>query len=122
MFRTYHAAILRYSRRRADAQTAEEVVAETFAVAWRKLDRVPEGRRTLPWLYAVAGNELSVRRRRASSEDRKLSSFAVRAELVTPGFADALTEADLVRRSLAALDPRDREFLRLHAWEGLSRC
>ncbi|MFD0629773.1 RNA polymerase sigma factor [Streptomyces sanglieri] len=41
---------------RAGRQVADEVVNETFTVAWRKLDDVPES--PLPWLLGVARNIL----------------------------------------------------------------
>jgi RNA polymerase sigma-70 factor (ECF subfamily) len=41
-----------YVRRRAAADSVEDLVAETFLVCWRKLEEVP--REPLPWLYAVA--------------------------------------------------------------------
>jgi RNA polymerase sigma-70 factor, ECF subfamily len=41
LFRDHARDVLAYARRRTDPATAEEVVAEVFAVAWRRLDRVP---------------------------------------------------------------------------------
>src|SRR2546423_158376 len=42
LFHQHADAVLAYAIRRSDADTAEEVVAETFAVAWRRLDVVPD--------------------------------------------------------------------------------
>ena len=47
------AAVLAYALRRVPREDAADVVAETFLVAWRRLDDVDE-RSALPWLYAVA--------------------------------------------------------------------
>lgn len=60
----------RYAARRTDAQTAQDVVADSFLVIWRRLDDVPYGGE-LPWCYAVARNCLanaqrSARRQRAA--------------------------------------------------------
>ena len=41
---------------RAGRQVADEVVSETFAIAWRRLDDLPE--QPLPWLIGVARNVL----------------------------------------------------------------
>jgi RNA polymerase sigma-70 factor (ECF subfamily) len=60
-YRAHEAAVLAYARRRAPA-IAEDVVAETFLVCWRRLDDVPAN--ALPWLYAVARNVLANERRK----------------------------------------------------------
>jgi RNA polymerase sigma-70 factor (ECF subfamily) len=52
-FRDHYPNVLAFSMRRiADRETAKDAAAETFAVAWRRRDRIPEP--ALPWLYAVA--------------------------------------------------------------------
>ena len=44
-FRTLYAAVypdlLRFVRRRADADRAEDIVADTFLVVWRRVGEVP---------------------------------------------------------------------------------
>lgn len=116
LYRTHYAAVLRFARRRTDPATAEDVAAETFAVAWRRLEKVPPDR-PLPWLYTTAANELSNRRRKARSDEYKAAA-APRATGRDP--ADALAERDAVLRAFATLSETDREALRLVAWEGLS--
>src|SRR5947209_42011 len=51
-----------YVRRRAASSTADDVIADTFLVAWRRLDDVPD--RALPWLLGVARRLLANERRR----------------------------------------------------------
>jgi RNA polymerase sigma-70 factor (ECF subfamily) len=116
LYRAHYAAVLRFARRRTDPATAEDVAAETFAVAWRRLDRVPP-EQPLPWLYTTAANELANRRRKARSDAYKAS--AAPHELGRDP-ADALAERDAVLRAFAELSESDREALRLVAWEGLS--
>ncbi len=41
--------ILMYFKRRTDSETAQDCTAETFLVAWRRIDDVPD--EALPWLY-----------------------------------------------------------------------
>ncbi len=41
LYRAHYGAVLRYAARRADPETARDVVAETFLVAWRRLSAVP---------------------------------------------------------------------------------
>ena len=42
----------RFLVRRTDAATADDVLAETLLVCWRRLDEVPDP--ALPWTYGVA--------------------------------------------------------------------
>ena len=62
IYETHHAAICAYFARRAPRDEVEDLAAETFVVAWRKLPRRVE--HPLPWLYAVAGNVLANHRRK----------------------------------------------------------
>ncbi|MFC6086561.1 RNA polymerase sigma factor [Sphaerisporangium aureirubrum] len=100
---------------RAGRQIADEVVSETFAIAWRRLDDVPEP--ALPWLLGTARNVL---RDTIRSEARR---EALRAELRswTEGdVAEQVTERLGVLAALAELPEEDREILILVAWQGLS--
>ena len=47
-FDAYFAAVNRYCLRRIPANDVNDVVAEVFAVAWRKVERMPDGEQTLP--------------------------------------------------------------------------
>jgi RNA polymerase sigma-70 factor (ECF subfamily) len=108
-----HRQVLAYALRRSDPETAEEVVAETFVVAWRRLDRIPEA--PLPWLLAVARRVLANQRRAARRRGALVERMTVEASTRTgdgPDEVSALT-------ALAELSERDREALLLHAWEGL---
>ncbi len=49
--------VRRFLARRTDPDTAEDVLAETLLVCWRRLDQVPEP--ALPWVYGVARNCLA---------------------------------------------------------------
>ena len=55
LYDTGHVRVVAYAlRRTTNNEDAADVVAETFAIAWRRLDDVPLGEREVPWLYAVA--------------------------------------------------------------------
>jgi RNA polymerase sigma-70 factor (ECF subfamily) len=102
-----------YARRHVGPSAADDIVSETFLVAWRRLDVVPDP--ALPWLLGVARN-LSRARQRA---DGRTLVTAV-AEQSVPDFAEAAdTDHDLVE-ALRALPPVDREVLYLVGWEDLS--
>jgi RNA polymerase sigma factor (sigma-70 family) len=115
LYRTHYPAVLRFARRRTDHTTAEDVAAETFAIAWRRLEKVPD--QPLPWLYVVAGHELA-NRRRAQTSDRAKADHTEHAASRDP--ADSLAERDTILRAFAGLSEQDREALRLVAWEGLT--
>lgn len=116
LYRAHYAAVLRFARRRTDPTTAEDVAAETFAIAWRRLAKVPPDK-PLPWLYTTASNELNNRRRKARSDEHKAAALPHETGRDP---ADSLAERDAVLRALAGLSARDREALRLVAWEDLS--
>ncbi|MFF5207892.1 RNA polymerase sigma factor [Streptosporangium sp. NPDC000396] len=100
---------------RAGRQVADEVVSETFAIAWRRLDDVPEP--ALPWLLGVARNVL---RDNVRAEVRR---EALNAELQTwaeGDVADQVAERLSVLKALAELSEDDREILILTAWQELS--
>src|SRR5699024_11755595 len=56
LYRAHHQELLAFVRRRSLVGDAEDVVAETFVVAWRRIDDVPDPARG--WLFAVARNIL----------------------------------------------------------------
>lgn len=118
LYRAHYADIVRFVRRRIDAASAEEVVADTFATAWRRLEKVPA--EPLPWLYVVAGNLVRSERRALASSRAKAASMAI--VLSSDGArdpADTFAERDRVLCAFNALSEADREALRLVAWEGL---
>jgi RNA polymerase sigma-70 factor (ECF subfamily) len=54
LYAGHHAAVYAYAVSRVGRQLADEVVSETFLVAWRRLADVPAP--ALPWLLTVARN------------------------------------------------------------------
>lgn len=113
----YH-LILGYALRRAGGDEAADVVAETFLVAWRRLEEIPTGKDTRLWLYAVArrviaNHERGLRRRERLFE-RAGAEFA--ASLRAAHVASVASDAAV---AFGKLLPADRELLALVAWEGL---
>lgn len=93
---------------------AEDVVAETFVVAWRRLTDLPTGAQR-PWLLGIA-------RRVLANQHRALGRRARHAAAMPPDLRAAPTPAGLdaeLRQALDALRPADRELLELVAWEGM---
>jgi RNA polymerase sigma-70 factor (ECF subfamily) len=122
LYETHYAAVLAYARRRADADDAQEAVAEVFTVAWRRLADVPDGDATLPWLYGVGrrvlANQWRGNRRRADLSSRLTAQYAGVVEVE----GDVLSAEDrrLVLEALGRLKESDQEILRLTTWEELS--
>jgi RNA polymerase sigma-70 factor (ECF subfamily) len=117
LFEAHHQAIYRYCVRRVGIADAEDAAADVFAVAWRRLDDMPDGEAARLWLYGVAyrvvGNQYRSRMRR-----RRLTA-RLRAERVNPQAVDPEIEA--LHSALGALAPSDQELLRLSSWDGLDR-
>lgn len=124
IYEAHYSAIAAYARRRLDPHDADDLVAETFLVAWRRIEDVPPGDRTLPWLYAVAGRTLMQRRRSRRRWDRlvvRLGSVR-QSESETAGPPVETDDREVVSQALARLRPQDQELLRLAEWEELGRA
>jgi RNA polymerase sigma factor (sigma-70 family) len=119
VYDAHRAAILGYAlRRTGSADDAADVIAETFLVAWRRLDDIPRDDEARLWLYGVArrvlANHHRGERRRSALADRLRSDLALGYDPPVPGGEQAGI-ASAFRR----LPEADRELLALAAWEGL---
>jgi RNA polymerase sigma factor (sigma-70 family) len=118
LFRANYPAVRAFALRRTSPEVAQDVVAETFLVAWRRFDDVPDD--ALPWLFGVARRVLA-NQRRASGRGEALQQRLAGAEVGRPASPEeSVTESEVVRAALARLSERDREALMLVAWHGLS--
>src|SRR5215210_732685 len=117
VFDSCSAEVAAYLRRRVSREAADDVFGDTFLVAWRRIDEMPE--RPLPWLLGIAhktlANHLRRRRRQAALVDH-LRTFEAPW---TDHEATDLGNADVLG-ALRRLRPNDREVLTLIAWEGLT--
>lgn len=124
LYRQHYQAIVGYVLRRTDDPSdAADVVAETFLVAWRRIDVVPEGENQRPWLYGVARRVLA-NHRRSTRRRRRLHERLMYLPLVHPTDGQVADPPVLgmseIHQALDKLRPRDREILLLTSWEGLS--
>lgn len=117
LFERYHADVAAYVSRRAPASLAEDVVEETFLVAWRSLERVPGD--PLPWLYGVARRALANQLRGVQRRRRLIRRLASEPPAPQSELLPALVSARL-RDALLDLSDGEREALLLIAWEGLT--
>lgn len=110
-----HAATVhRYAARRTQPGEAEDIVAEVFLTAWRRLEDVPSEPRA--WLLGAARRVLSNRRR----GDQRRTALRERIAAVPVGDEDAAAGSGQLAEALLSLSEADREALTLIAWDGLS--
>ena len=126
-FRAVHAHVHRdlerFVRRRAGPEAVDDVLADTFLVLWRRLDKIP----TTPddaraWTFAVARRVLLTRRR---TDDRR-HALGVRLAAEAsfddwgPDEADAVADRVDVERAWSLLSEVHQESLSLTVFEGLN--
>ena len=126
LFRRHAPVIQRYVTRRIGPHDADDVVAETFLIAFRRRAsyrmQAPDA---LPWLYGIATN---VVRRHRRTELRQLRLLArTGTDPVTAPFTDqvdaavsAASTGAALAAGLARLPAAQRDALLLVAWGGLS--
>ena len=107
--------VQRYVRRRVDADSVDDVVADTMMTLWRRLDDVPPNAR-LPWAYGVARRQVA-NHRRTAGRHLKLVRRVEAEPRPAPGQEGPL-DAEL-HTALGTLPDLDRELLHLWAWEQL---
>jgi RNA polymerase sigma-70 factor (ECF subfamily) len=123
LYEKHNRAIHAYCLRRVDDDDAADAVAAVFAVAWRRVDDMPTGDMALPWLYGVARRVVSDHHRSQQRRRRLAERLSgVRAPSVPQPEWQVIQRAEYrqVHEALAAMRPKDREVLRLAAWEELS--
>jgi RNA polymerase sigma-70 factor (ECF subfamily) len=122
MVDAYAVDVRRYLYRRlmgsADpASTADDLTADVLVVAWRRRGDVPAGAE-LPWLYAVARRVLANYRRRP--HDVLIADLGELDAIDEADPAEIVSENAALAEAWRAISARDREVLRLVAWEGLN--
>lgn len=121
LYQAHYAAVLRYATRRTDPDTARDVAADTFLVAWRRLADWPAGPAEVePWLYGIARLSLANAQRSRRREGRVADRLAhERRDAPAPDPAEAVTAQANLDQALRRLPGRDQEALRLIGWEEL---
>lgn len=115
VFDAHEGQVRAYATRRLQSSAdVEDVVSETFAIAWRRLDVLPD--ESLPWLYATARRVIANHHRGS----RRRAALAQAAADVARTRADG--DKTEILEALATLSEPDREALLLVAWEGLSHA
>jgi RNA polymerase sigma factor (sigma-70 family) len=119
LVRTHAGAINSYLRRRMyplSLGEADDLLAETLIIVWRRLEDLPSGAE-LPWMLGVArrvlANAQRAQRRRSPRESSGKVSFQPAAE-------DAVLADEALARALASLSIDERDILLAAVWDGLS--
>lgn len=117
LYEANYQAVRAYAWRRGP-DTADDVVAETFTLAWQRLERVPDP--PLPWLIGVARNvHRNAQRAEVRRREREMRSTPLESEA---SFTEAVEMDASLADALAHLSEGDREILLLAAWERLNRA
>ncbi|WP_460338576.1 RNA polymerase sigma factor [Actinoallomurus acanthiterrae] len=118
--------IYRYAAGRLDAQTAEDIAAETFCVAFRDRHRFDPRRGALrPWLFGIATNLVARHRRKEARHFKALSRTGAEPAAdshenrVVASVTAARMQPQLVR-ALTRLSPGERDVVLLVALSQLS--
>jgi RNA polymerase sigma-70 factor (ECF subfamily) len=114
LFERHALDVYRYISRRHIGNDSQDLTSDVFIVALQKAESIPSGSE-LPWLYRTAWNVLA-------NAHRKNDPIPAQFDLteIEPDCADVVITNDQLSRSWQKLPQKDREVLRLAAWEGLS--
>jgi RNA polymerase sigma-70 factor (ECF subfamily) len=120
MFGDLSPRVFAYVRRQCDLATTQDVVADTFLVAWRRWSDLPDS--PLPWLLVVARNTIANRRRHEQRQYRLTETVARLERVAGPAAAadHGMLERETMLAALADLTELEREALLLVAWDGLA--
>jgi|SRR6516225_3815605 RNA polymerase sigma-70 factor (ECF subfamily) len=123
LYEDHFQAIYAFVLRRCHSQDVGDIVADVFAVAWRRMAEVPEPPEDKLWLYGVARRVLS-QNERASL--RRLSLVTRIAQFHQPSVDSSAHDhpdpAARLRELISQLKELDQEIVRLRAWDGLSHA
>lgn len=121
MHRAHYADLVRYFARRGALNDADELAAEVFVIAWRKLPEDLDDPR--PWLFGVARKVLAGSRRsrrRRTGLDVPLDDDGREPALSVSTHSGEISIRTDLQRAWNRLKPADQEILALTAWEGLT--
>lgn len=118
LYNEHAAAVVAYTRRRVSPSDADDVVAEVFLTAWRRLEDIPDDAGI--WLLGVARRTLANKRRSQGRQAALQTRLTDESRHAAAQPADVETSGEQIRNALSNLSDSDRETLLLLGWEGLS--
>ena len=120
LFRRHGDAVFAYASDRLGGEDAQDLVAEVFVVAWRRLATIKEGQER-PWLFGVARQLVMQHRRNRASQAALQIRLYSHAEPSDPSHSSpAATQRAEVLAALTTLREADRDLLLQRYWYNLS--
>lgn len=122
LYNAHYRSISGYVHRRVPEHEAADVIAQVFAVTWRRFEHVPPPPEDRLWLFGVARRSVADYRRSG------LRRLRLHARLVQEVRPLSLPVSGLdpsharVAAAVARLPSRDREVLQLVLWDDLSHA
>jgi RNA polymerase sigma factor (sigma-70 family) len=118
LYRENFSRVLAFALRRTARASADDVVATTFLIAWRRRNEIVGD--PLPWLLGTARRVLANDFRTAKRLEALTRKMSI-VEEASPQLGSEFEIGDSrIAKALASLHPRDRESLILTAWDELS--
>lgn len=122
LFLSHYDDVLGYCVRRTNRADADDVAAEVFTTAWRRIDDL-DWETAKPWLFGIARGALANHNRSSGRRNRLGMRIGSLADHPAEG-----PEVQVIRREedqevidvLGSLRPKDREVLMLSVWENLT--
>jgi RNA polymerase sigma-70 factor, ECF subfamily len=114
LYRATYPRVLAYARSVASREDADDAVAETYAIAWRRQRSIPRGAE-LGWLIGVTRRVLANTRRGRRRAGALHALLDLQPRAPGPDPADLISDNEL-RAALLSLSPLDREAIVLTAW------
>jgi RNA polymerase sigma factor (sigma-70 family) len=126
LFERYAGQLYDYAARRVGRHTAEDLVAETFLLAFARRSRYdPAAPNARPWLFGILTNLLRTHRRTEARAWRALAragSDPLTADTSIERVSERMDARAATRSlagALASMPGRQRDVLLLHIWAGL---
>lgn len=108
------------ARSRGTGGGVDDVIAEIYLAAWRRIDDVPAPPDDRLWMYGVARNTLARFERSRRRRSRLFSRLSSQPDAVAPTI-DLSSSHPEVTNAVTHLPKREREVVQLVYWDGLSQ-
>ena len=106
-------------RRVHSAADADDLTAEVFVTAWRRVGEMPREQERRPWLFGVARNVIRNHRRSIVRRER-LQGKLIRNLPTQPKSNDGSSLDGELWSALARLSDDDRDLLLMRSWDPLA--
>lgn len=100
-------------------QIAEDICADVFLKAWKKLDQFKSGS-FQAWLYSIARNTVIDHYRQSKELDDIEDCWDLRSEADLLVETDKLIQIERLKEAMSLLAAKDRELLIMRFWQELS--